>query len=191
MAFIRKPEVDKSFKWSETSIASALSRMFEGKLMVCIPNCSWTGNECDILGVTKDLRIIDIEIKISRSDYKADFSKEKWLKSYRDCELETGIVWSEYFLGKEKRTRSPWPNKVWKHYYCMPSEIWKDGMEDFAGSDKSGIITLSIEGSIVVANVVRHAKPNRDAEKLSTEHVLDIARNASLRMWDAYRKIDR
>lgn len=64
------------FKWSERKIASFISTIFFKRDYLCvIDNCQFTGHECDMLGVTKDLRLIDIEIKISRSDLKADIKK--------------------------------------------------------------------------------------------------------------------
>ena len=64
--------------WSEQLIARTLARQtFEKKNLVIVPNCNWTGNECDLLVVTPDLRIIDVEVKISRSDLKADTKKNK------------------------------------------------------------------------------------------------------------------
>lgn len=65
--------------WSEHAIARALVRQtFNRKYLVVVPNCNWTGHECDLLVVTENLRIIDVEIKISRADLKADAKKEKW-----------------------------------------------------------------------------------------------------------------
>ena len=63
--------------WSEEKIATTLARqIFQRKCLVVVPNCSWTGDECDLLAVTKDLRVIDVEVKISRSDYRADAKKD-------------------------------------------------------------------------------------------------------------------
>ena len=37
----------------------------------------------------------------------------------------------------------------------------------------------------------RRATPNRDAARLKPEHVMDIARLANLRMWEAYHRQGR
>jgi hypothetical protein len=51
-------------KWSESTIARAISlQTLQRRCVLLVDNCSWTGHECDVLGVTTDLRIIDIEIK--------------------------------------------------------------------------------------------------------------------------------
>jgi hypothetical protein len=177
-------------KWSEKLIGSALSKMFEGKFMMAIPTCGWTGHECDLLAVTKDMRIIDVEIKISRSDFRADFGKEKWYYTPMEASEITGVSWQDYWLGKESRVRRPWPRKVWKHYYCMPESIWIESMGAQAGSMHSGIILLSEDSGKIKARVHRIAKPDRKAETLSPEHVLDLARHASLRMWSAIDKLE-
>ena len=58
-------------KWSESLIMEkiALRFHFNCKHLMIIPRCKWTGHECDILCVTKSLKIIDFEIKISRADF--------------------------------------------------------------------------------------------------------------------------
>lgn len=62
-------------KWTEKTIARALAQQtFNRKYLVVVPNCNWTGYEADILAVTENLRLIDVEIKISRADLKADAS---------------------------------------------------------------------------------------------------------------------
>ena len=68
-----KPEI---LPWSENLIAATLARqIFHRKHLVVVPNCSWPGSECDLLVVTPSLRIIDVEIKISRADLLADTKK--------------------------------------------------------------------------------------------------------------------
>lgn len=192
MTFTAKKEPRApDFKWSEKLIGGALSKMFEGKFMMAIPTCGWTGHECDLLAVTRDLRIIDIEIKISRSDFRADAKKEKWYYTPNEASEITGISWQDYYLGKSDRVRRPWPRKVWKHYYCMPRSIWTESMLDQCGSEKSGVILLDHDASgKMFAFLARAAKPDRKAETLGAEHVIDLARHASLRMWDAYRKLE-
>jgi hypothetical protein len=181
-------------QWSEHMIARAIAvQLLDKKCVVLVDNCNWTGHECDVLGVTVDLRIIDVEVKISRADLKADADKSKWWKhlGYQeaiDANLHTPgeARWDPW----KHRTRREWPRKVWKHYYAMPKSIWKPELAESLGSSKSGILLLS-EGQNdreppVVVRCERRATPNRDAERLSPEHVMDVARLANLRMWDAY-----
>jgi len=168
--------------WSENKIAGALARqIFQRKSLVVVPNCIWTGHECDLLVVTNSLRIIDIEVKISRADFLVDAKKDKWLEYW------TGSLNTPH----RDRVRTPrdWPQKVWKHYYAMPKKIWKPEMAEQRPSKTSGVILMSELSGRIYAHVEVRAKPCRDADKLSPADAVDIARLASLRMWAAYDKV--
>lgn len=189
--------------WTEGIIARAIAlQTLARKCVVLVDNCNWTGYECDVLAVTTDLRIIDIEVKISRADLKADAKKDKW--------------WHRVFTGQyepERReydeqgrhirtwrnaiydsTPQAWPRKVWKHYYAMPADIWKPELLDCLPSTKSGVILMREQRNSTtpaVAEVVRRATPNKDADRLKPEQVIDIARLANLRMWEAYKRSEK
>lgn len=155
------------------------------KCVVLVDNCNWTGYECDVLAVTTDLRIIDVEVKISRADLKADAKKDKW--------------WHRQSWGWPSREPPPatprdWPPKVWKHYYALPKEIWKEELLDFLPSKASGVLLLDAVGypratnQVMRVDCVRRATPNKTATRLKSEQVMDIARLANLRMWEAYHR---
>lgn len=165
-------------------IARAISlQLLKRKCLVLVDNCSWTGSECDVLGVTTDLRIIDVEVKISRADLKVDAKKEKWWH-------RQGWNWKEQ--KHEQEIPLAWPKKVWKHYYALPLDIWKPELLETLPSDSSGVLLLERDkwDMPVFIKCVRRAKPNRDAERLKPENVIDISRLANLRMWEAYKKLD-
>ncbi len=169
-------------------IARALAMdTFQRRHLVVTPNTSWTGEECDLLVVTKDLRIIDIEIKISRADLKADAAKDKWYMRW------DGRVDGFDDEGNKVRRVRPWPAKVWKHYYAIPEEIWADELAESLPSPASGVILLrrSDSGEPVIARIVRPAKPCRKAKQITAENALDIARLASIRMWQALHDVHR
>lgn len=188
--------------WSERLIARAISiQLLNRKCIVLLDNTTWTGHECDLLGVTMDLRLIDIEIKISRADLRRDAGKEKWWhRKYAGLGEEV----REYFPdGSLKCVNQPfqydstalfWPPKIWKHYYALPAEIWKPELADSMPSEKSGILLLrkgrDDGGPPVVVNCMRRATPNRDADRISATDALDIARLANLRMHEAYKQIE-
>lgn len=173
-------------KWSEHTIARAIAlQTLARKCVVLVDNCNWTGHECDVLGVTTDLRIIDVEVKISRADLKADAKKDKWWR-------RGGYFYQE---GPPPPTLPrQHPLKVWKHYYAMPKEIWRPELLECLPSAASGVILMREQRNSttpVVAEVVRRATPAKDAYRLKPEQVLDIARLANLRMWEAYRDAER
>lgn len=185
------PDEQKGARWTEGRIAAVISRQtLARKCVVLVDRCYWTGNECDVLGVTADLRIIDVEIKISRADLKADADKDKWwhrqFATYAGVDPATGK--SRYH--QPEPVARTWPPKVWKHYYALPADIWKPELLDALPSTASGVIVLREHIRVIEANVMRRAKPNPDAGRLTTAQVVDIARLGNLRMWDAYDQRD-
>ena len=163
--------------WTEAQICAALCRQtFASRCIVLVDNCNWTRHEADVLGVTTDRRLIDVEVKISRADFRADAKKEKWWKKEQ--------WWHQ--RGEPTGIRREWPPRVWKHYYALPAELWTDELIEQAGSPRSGILLLARrrDGRLSVT-CRRRAQPCRDAYRLTDDQVLDIARLANLRMWDA------
>lgn len=176
--------------WSERRIAAWLARhTFARRCLVIVPNCSWPGNECDLLVLTTNLRVIDVEIKISRADLRADAGKDKWFHAW-DWKIDGP------FQGRPSATQRrprPWPLRTWKHYYVLPAEIWKPDMLPTVAS-VSGVLLLTAgkyDPDKWYIRCERAARPNRQAERVSAEDAIDIARLAGLRMWDAYDIVDR
>lgn len=165
-------------RWSEGVIARHVAtQTLAKKCVVLVDRCKWTGYECDVLAVTADLRVIDVEVKISRADFKADAAKDKWWHR---------MTWGE----PGPRQHRPWPPKVWKHYVAMPADLWDHALFEFMPSQASGLLLVREQRSRVTPIAVhceRRAKPNTDAQKLSPAQAVDIARLANLRMWDAYQ----
>lgn len=177
-------------KWTETNIARALAlQVFDRRYLVMIPNCNWTGHECDLLAITTDLRIVDIEVKISRADLKADAKKEKWWHRRWNSPFTTFTGGFAQAGPPCPDMRNTWPPKVWKHYYVLPQEIWKDDLLDCLPSKASGVILLYQRDGKVCANIKRQAKPNRDAERIDAAAAIDLGRLASLRMWETYNRM--
>lgn len=172
------------------------TQTFNKKYLVVVPNCNWTGYEADLLAVTENLRLIDVEIKISRSDLKADASKDKWVhrtfagyapekrveENGRLIRIEQPAIWDEL--------RLQWPRSIWKHYYALPAEIWMDSLFDCLGSPSSGVILLSQGKRGLDVKVARKATPNRDAQPITPAAAVNLARLASLRMWESYAQLE-
>jgi hypothetical protein len=157
-------------------IRQLMHQTFQRQALILVPECNWTGHECDLLVVHKSMRIIDVEIKISRADFKRDAAKDKWWHRLpvKECQ-ERGLDWWTY------REHDDWPRKVWKHYFAMPREIWKPELVEFLPSPMSGVILIDGRGPFVE----RMAKPCKDAQPIAAKDAIDIARLANLRMWDA------
>lgn len=179
-------------QWNEHLIARAISlQTLARKCIVLVDNCNWTGHECDVLGVTKDLRIIDVEVKISRSDLKADAKKEKWWHRLTWAEKNAAGLQPGSREWYEAEHRVDHPRKVWKHYYALPADIWNSDLLEFLPSKASGVLLLhgKKDGRIVVT-CARRSTPNKDAYRLTPENVIDISRLANLRMWESYYRLD-
>jgi hypothetical protein len=168
-------------KWTEAMIAKGLAfGLLNGSVLI-VPNCGWTGAECDLLVIEKGLRIIDVEVKISRSDLKADAKKSKW------------YVTRPWSRRSDEPQRREWPEKVWKHYYVMPTDIWDDKL--LAGLEPaSGVLLLKVDqrcsGGLSI-ETKRKATPNRDAKPITANDAIDLARLTSLRLWNALTKDQR
>lgn len=172
-------------RWSEGKIARAIAlQTLARKCVVLVDRCNWTGHECDVLGVTTDLRLIDVEVKISRADFKADAKKDKWWH-------RQGWAWNE---PRPDPVHRDWPPKVWKHYVAMPAELWDVALFEFMPSPASGLLLVREQRSSTTPIAVqceRRATPNKDAGRVTPAQAVDIARLANLRMWEAYRANDR
>ena len=167
--------------WSEGVIARAVAtQTLAKKCVVLVDRCNWTGHECDVLAVTTDLRIIDVEIKVSRADFKADARKDKWWR-------QAPWAWNQERPAPAHRD---WPPKVWKHYVAMPADVWMDSLFEFMPSPASGLLLAREHYGRIELNCRRRATPNRDAGRVTPAQAVDIARLANLRMWDAYATRD-
>lgn len=183
----RVPLID-DLPWSEARVARALihSQLFQRKLLI-VPRCHFTGPEADLLAVhAPSMRLIDVEIKISRADLLADPKKDKWWVR-KGWDFKRG-TWAE------ERMRA-WPPKVWKHYYAMPAPIWRKRTAELEAQlpQASGVILLQpqhCDPSQPVAWLARRAKPNPKAQSIQPVDVMDLARLAGLRMWDALVKLE-
>ena len=67
-----------SLKLHSGHIEVAVANLFNYRLHTIVPNVSWglgLSHECDMLILDKQGRFTEVEIKISLSDFKADFKK--------------------------------------------------------------------------------------------------------------------
>lgn len=178
--------------WSEGVIARAVAtQTLARKCVVLVDRCNWTGRECDVLAVTTDLRVIDVEVKISRADFKADASKEKWWHRRNNWRFECDNAHYAQHGAPAPDMRRQWPPRVWKHYFAVPADIWTDELLEFMPSPACGLLLAREHRGAVELNCARRAKPNGSADRLSPADAVDIARLANLRMWDAYARLDR
>lgn len=171
-------------KWTAASIGRAVCRQtLQRRCIVLVDRCTWAGAEADLLGVTMNGLLIDVEIKVSRADLRADARKMKW--------WQHNTYWRTATLRSQPmREQNKWPPRVWKHYYCLPLELWDDALLGALPSSASGVLLIADSASGPVITCRRRAIPRHDAYRLRPEEILDIARLANLRMWDAYARLE-
>lgn len=166
-------------KWTERKVGYAVMHQLMDKAAVVVPNCNYTGYEADLLVVTTDLRLVDVEIKVDRSDLKADLKKDKWWRA-------------EYVKNEDGTKEGPFPPKIWKHYYVMPEKVWDDSLYA-AIPPTSGVVVIKEyphTKTKLLMRVLRRATPNRKSGKITPEQAFSIGRLCNLRMWDRIMSVE-
>jgi hypothetical protein len=168
--------------------------------LVVVDRCTWPGAECDLLVVTNRCQVIDVEIKISRADLKADREKSKW---YR----QPDYLWREdHGPPMPKNMPLDWPKNVWKHYYAVPASLWRPEFVNLI-KHASGVITVDVARAEASERrreaqalkppsqwfhkVVRRAKPNPNYAPLEAGELRKVAHLTSFRLWRCYDEMQR
>lgn len=192
---------------TESKIAHYLAMThWHGKHLAMLRNCHAAGgHESDLLVINEKRRVIDIEIKVSVSDFKADAKKSKWRDSIsaydaalRHDSIKTHHSHTRTFRGQP--IKENWytyhvnlshPNKVWKHYFCMPASIWDESLIEHLPSKACGVMLIDeFEGRITGVGTIRPAKANPDFKALTNSEILNISRLMTLRMWSMSEKLE-
>lgn len=181
-----RPPALRQVTWSEGKVGRILARNTFAKALCVLPNSTWTGDEIDLLVVPPCLRCVDVEIKVSRADLRADRNKARW--------------WRQPGQSRGGGPPAPiaYPKHVWKHYYAMPVDIWHADLLDIIWP-QSGVLLVSESRGAHGLNgyaygdveCVQRATPNKAAKPLGPHQIHAVARLASLRMWDTYRDLER
>lgn len=164
--------------YCEATIIRALAhKTFSGHLC-CVDNCNALGSECDLLVIAPCLRAIDVEVKISRADLRADRKKDKWHR-----EEPGSFVGGRWQRGA--RVDLEWPRGVWKHYYAIAADIWRPELLDEIRPG-SGVLVVELTelGYLRTVRCERKARCDKNAKPLGVEMLCKVARLASLRLWD-------
>lgn len=163
MPILTSPRED----FSESQIQALLMSwcMDDRKHVATIPNTYSVYNwECDLLSVTRSLLSHEYEIKISLSDYKADFRNKKSKHRF----LENNAT---YYKTKVSMI----PNYFW--YVTRGFEV--DELPEYAGW-----ITLTNYGTFVV----KKSAPRIHAQKMTDKRMDAIMRGNSYKLKSLYLK---
>jgi len=147
-------------------IEVALARFFNYRTSVIVPNISWGFkwmHECDMFILRKSGYAIEVEIKISKANLKADFKK-----------------------GHDHKSKY-----IREFYYAFPKQFYEEFLPLIP--EHAGIITCEKfcpkdYAPYIVTQVRRKAKINTGALKLSDKDRIKISHLGTMRIWSAKAK---
>lgn len=146
----------------------AISKYFDIRKYIIVPNISWGFgiHEIDLFLMRPSGIVTEVEIKISVSDFKKDFTKR------------------HNHVDKQ--------NRVSEFYYALPLSILDKCLEFIP--ENAGIITCERyidykKESKIRTKLYREPKKIKGSRKLTIEEQLKIARLGCMRIWGAKSKI--
>lgn len=149
----------------------ALMTHFKYRQNVIIPNISWglQLHECDLLVVRKSLHMVEVEIKVTKSDLMNDF--------------------------KKKHSHLDKYNRIREFYYAMPRCVF-DSIDKKVLPIHAGIIVCDRikdgKGRIKVKpTVIKPPKINTSARKLTEKEYLKVLRLGAYRIYTLKSKLQR
>ena len=162
--------------WDITQhLAGAFGRFDYRRQFCCVPNLSQSllSWEADLLVCTKAGFGIEVEVKVSASDWAADKLKEKWKpNNYGNPRWGWGLIKNFYYAAPQKLAER------WQEF-----DILK-----FAGV--LGVDDSSPLGHVYV-NTLRVAKNIEGHRRLSDKEMLTLARVTAVRIWDLRAALQR
>lgn len=124
-----------------------------------VPNARFYLGESDILAIRPSLRVESYEIKVSRSDFRADFAKTDWHRK----------------LGKARDDTSAVPSVPNRFYYVAPeSVIPRDEVPEYAG-------LIEVMRPYFLRTVIQ--APLLHKKKLNEKQINALIRTMAYRYW--------
>lgn len=138
---------------------------------ICATNISWglfSWGEADYVAITKSRHLVEVEIKVSYADFIKDREKKK-------------------FVGVHHRSRK---EMIRRFYYAAPQKLAE---RILAETDPDvGVIAISITESFAYrVKVLREAKANTDAAKVTDDFTMNLARLQTFRWFRLLEKIEQ
>lgn len=153
----------------ERDIQNELYRRYDLKALCCIPNFAppdWW--ECDLMTVSKAGYISEFEIKLSKSDYRADFKKKNIWGTSKGA-----------LINKFKHDLLSSKDCIPKHYwFVVPIELEGLDFPDYAGV----LIAKQLSDNSVYIRQVKKA-PKLSKKKASELTMKRILTSLSHRYW--------
>jgi len=159
-------------KFTEAEICLALANWSElFRQQCCIPNVSWgiyTNHECDMVSFTHSGVVTEYEIKTTWSDWKNDWTKDRWAETDRH--------------GNPRRVM---PKNISRYYYVVPKDVY-DGHHDEVKLPipEAGIVTYTRNhyGQIRFS-FVKKAMAIPGSVKIDKDTMYRFARLGVMRYW--------
>jgi len=153
-----------SDKINYVDIELAITKLFNIRHHIIVPNCYielGTSNdyECDLLIIKKSGYAVEVEIKMSLNDVKADLKK----KHSHDNE------------------------KIKELYFALPESIYDKAIEFIP--EKAGLIIIKNIKDKIFAFIKRSPIINKNSRKLTLEEQLRFARLGTMRIWNLKKKL--
>jgi len=159
-------------------IEIAVAEMYDWRQNIIVTNVDWgiaLGHECDLLIVRpKSGYTVEVEIKVSMSDLKADF----------------------------KKLHDHYSQKIKELYFAVPEDLYEKVVNIIP--DYAGIITCGLrqhrrwqhsypehlqEWWQIDAEVRRKAKQNENRRPLTPEEILHLSHLGTMRIWNLKKKL--
>ena len=169
MGVKRKPIQTKLKPIKTNEMEVAISKLFGIRKHIIVPNVSWGligMHECDLFLIKSSGVAVEVEIKISRSDFLADFKK------------------GHNHIDKH--------NRITEFYYAFPKNIYEKCKEEIP--EHAGIIICERyvnykKIDMISAQIKRSPKRIKGARKLTIEEQLKVARLGVMRIMTLKSKI--
>ena len=157
-----------SYKITTIEAEERLAQYFDYRQNIIVPNVSWGFHlhECDLLVLRKSGYLVEIEIKVTRTDLKKDRGKfHKHIDDY---------------------------NRVKELWFAIPDYL-QDSIEFIP--EHAGVIVLNKEDRsysdcpVIRCKILRKARINKSARTLYENEMLKLARLGTMRIWTLKKKI--
>ena len=150
-------------KITTSEIETRVAGFFGYRQCIIVPNISWGINlhECDLLVIRKSGYGIEVEIKVSKSDLKADAKK-----------------------GHNHNDRL---DRLSELYFAIP-DYMKDCIEFIP--ERAGILILSKYYDGLSLSILRKPIVNKNRRKFNDDEMLKIAHLGTMRIWNLKRIIN-
>ncbi len=153
-------------------VTRALIKMINIRTNIAVPNVSWGfahWGECDLLCMSSSGYLTEYEIKVSRSDLKREWNKDRWV---------------------DPRFNNVFREMVKNYYIVMPQKMADTCLDLIPEDVGAGIIVADFTDDRFPtrpprATNIKDPVPNK-ARKMTDEEKFQLARLGTMRYWSRF-----